>query len=166
MPRFNIDIDGDRLQRFKELALKRRTPMSQIARDLLYNHIEEQTATPTTTTTTISIISHGISTNTIPTAEEEKELSPEDEQALIIKNLVKATKDASEVIACMEVGEFASEIKGLVIERIYGYRNADYRRRVQNKAVTNDSRRKKMLRHDESMLMPQQQASTGYLHKN
>jgi hypothetical protein len=39
MSRFNIDLDSETLHKFKEIAVKRRTTMSDITRDFINNYI-------------------------------------------------------------------------------------------------------------------------------
>ena len=129
MARFNIDMDGDMLHRFKETALKRRTTMSEIVRDLIDNYTEEQVR--------ISIISHAIGSAITITAASEKDqdLSLEDKRALVIKNLVKATKEALSTISDMDVDEFQSEIKTPVIDTIFKHRASRYRQEQHRRSL-------------------------------
>jgi hypothetical protein len=90
-----------------------------------------------------------------PSQQQQKELTPEDEEAILIKNLVNATKDALPIIPYMEVNEFVTEIKRPVIDAIYTHRNPNYKRKAAA-ASRNDPRLKRILQHKESLLMPQQ----------
>ena len=132
MPRFGVDMDGEMLQMFKEIAIKKRTKMTEIARDLLYNYVQEQTTTPVPR---LSIISHGIgttNTNTQNTERERKDLSPEDRKALLIKNLMQATNEALPTISDMDVDEFAKEIRTPIIDKIFKHRHTKYRNKEQH----------------------------------
>lgn len=153
MARFNADIDGSMLQKFKEEAVKDQTTMSEIIKNFINNWLieREEQARPR-----ISIISHSIAATATNTLEKEKKLSSEDERALIIKNLLKAVKEAAPIIADMDVSEFLSEIKTPVVDEIYRYRSPVYKQRIQRQASSNDPHLKKMLQHEESALLPQQ----------
>lgn len=136
MPRFNIEMDGDMLHSFKKIAVKGKTTMSDITRNLIDSYMKEQEkqARPRHALQFMEI-KNSTSLTTITAAEPEKEVSPEDKRALVIKNLVKATREALPTISDMDLDEFENEIKTPVINAIYKHRASRYRQEQHTRSL-------------------------------